>query len=308
LEYKDYYQILGVPRDADEKAIRRAFRKLARQHHPDVNPDDPAAEARFKDVAEAYEVLGDAQKRATYDRFGHAWQGHQRTGGTPGGFDWGRWTEGRPNVSHTTVQDLSDLFGEGGLEGFSDFFEALFGRGAGAAPARERRGHDLRHPVRITLEEACHGAVRTVNKDGRRLEVSIPPGVATGSKVRVRGEGGHGAGGGPAGDLYLQVEVLPDARFERRGSDLHTTVEVPLTTAVLGGEVRVPSLAGDVRLSVPPETRNGRRFRLSGKGMPKLGAAEERGNLFVTVTVRLPTRLSDEERALFERLRALRPD
>jgi curved DNA-binding protein len=314
VEYKDYYRILGVARDADEKQIKRAFRKLARQHHPDVNPGDPSAEAKFKDVAEAYEVLSDAAKRAKYDRFGRDWQRYEGTGGAPGGFDWGQWSQGQPHVTYTTVQDAGDIFGQGGV-GFSDFFEALFGRsqpggsagGPTSGPRALRRGGDVSHPVQVTFDEAYHGSTRTLIKDGRRIEVTIPPGVRTGSKVRMKGEGGPGGGGAPAGDLYLEVDVLPDRRFERRGGDLYTTVDVPLATAVLGGEVLVPTLSGDVHLSIPPETQNGRRFRLTGKGMPKLGAPAEHGDLFVSAQVRLPTGLTEEERELFSRLRELRP-
>lgn len=317
MEYKDYYKILGVPRDADDKTIRKAFRKLARQFHPDVNPDDPAAEERFKDVTEAYEVLGDPEKRAKYDQFGQAWRSHQGAGG-PGGFDWSQWTHQQqgpqPGVQYryATAEDLEDLFGGAEFSGFSDFFEALFGR-AGRRPnarsqgtrQRPRAGRDIRHPVRISLTEAYHGATRMLNKDGRRLEVKIPPGVRTGSKVRVRGEGEPGRSGGKPGDLYLEIEVAPDNRFERRGNDLLTTVDVPLTTAVLGGEVRVPTLSGDVQLKIPPGTQNGRRFRLRGKGMPKLSTPDQHGDLLATVNVKLPTQLSDEQRTLFERLRQL---
>lgn len=313
LDYKDYYQILGVSRDADEKAIKKAFRKLARQYHPDVNPDDPSAEARFKDIAEAYEVLGDPEKRSHYDRLGREWQRHQRTGGAPGGFDWSQWSQAQPNVRYATAEEVEELFGRGGIGGmggFSDFFDTLFGgapRGRPRAqPRAQFRGSDIRQPVQITFPESYAGTTRTLSKDGRRIEVTIPPGVHTGSKVRVRGEGAPGAGGGPSGDLYLEIEVLPDPRFERKGNDLFATVAVPLTTAVLGGEALVPTPSGDVRLTIPPETQNGRRFRLSGKGMPSPRSRSQHGDLYVTVEVELPSRLTDEERALFEQLRDLR--
>jgi curved DNA-binding protein len=319
MDYKDYYQTLGVPRDADAKQIKRAFRKLARQLHPDVKPGDAAAEARFKDVAEAYEVLSDPAKRAKYDQFGQAWQSYERAGGAGerGGFDWGAWQPGgagAPGVQYqyASAQDLEDILGAGGvsgLGGFSDFFETLFGgrraRPAARAP-RPAAGRDIKHPVEVTLAEACSGTKRLLNKDGRRLEVTIPPGVNTGSKVRVAGEGAPGSGA-PSGDLYLVVDVQNDPRFTRDGADLATEVEVPLLTAVLGGEVRVPTPTGELRLAIPPETQNGCRFRLSGKGMPRLKRPAERGDLYVTARVRLPTELSDEERTLFERLRALRP-
>lgn len=310
MEYKDYYQILGVARDADQAAIKRAFRKLARTHHPDVNPGDAAAESRFKDIAEAYEVLGDPEKRAKYDRFGQEYRQYERAGGAPGGFDWGAWRQAGPGVTYTSVQDLGELFGRagtGGLGGFSDFFEALFGQAAAARQPAARRGADARQPVQITLLEAYRGTRRMLAKNGRRIEVDIPAGVRTGSRVRMRGEGAPGSSGASPGDLYLEIEVLPDERFERRGNDLYTRAEVPLTTAILGGEVRVPTLDGHVDLTVPAGTQNGRKIRLSGKGMPRLGSGGERGNLFVTVEVRLPGSLTEEQRELFVRLRELEP-
>jgi len=314
VDYKDYYDILGVPKDADAKTIKKAFRKQAREHHPDVNPDDPQAEERFKDLSEAYEVLSDPEKRAKYDRFGREWQRYQQTG-APGGFDWGQWAQapggqpGGPQYRYATEEDLEGMFGGAG---FSDFFETLFGRSAGGMGGRARapqpraeRGRDIRHPVQVTLPEAYHGTKRLLNKDGRRLEVTIPRGVKTGSKVRVRGEGAQGLSGGPDGDLFLEVELLPDDRFERKGDDLYTEIEVPLTTAVLGGEARVPTMSGAVQLTVPPETQNGKRFRLGGKGMPKLKSPDEHGDLYATVRVKIPTGLTDDQRELFERLREL---
>lgn len=314
---RDYYELLGVSRNASEDEVKKAFRKLARKHHPDVNPDDASAEERFKDVSEAYEVLSDPEKRAKYDRFGREWQRYQQSD-APGGFDWGQWRQpqpggaGRPGTQYTyaSSEDLEGMFGNAG---FSDFFETLFGRSAGGRAGRARapqpraaRGRDIRHPVQVTLPEAYHGTKRMLNKDGRRLEVTIPAGVGSGSKVRVRGEGAQGLSGGPSGDLYLEVDVVPDDRFERRGSDLYAEVEVPLATAVLGGEVPIPTLSGTVHLTIPPEAQNGSRFRLAGKGMPKLKTPDEHGDLFATVRVAIPTELTDEERALFEQLRELR--
>lgn len=309
VEYRDYYQILGVPRDADEKEIRRAYRKLARKYHPDVNPGDAEAAEKFKSINEAYEVLSDPEKRRKYDQFGQAWQRYQQAGAR-GGFDWSPWIHTTPGTySYATVDDLEDLFG--GV-GFSEFFETLFGRVTGGSRSRAgvppRRGSDVRQPVSITLSEAYHGTTRLVTKNGRRLEVRIPAGVRSGSKVRLAGEGAQGQYGGSAGDLYLVVEVEPDPRFERVGDDLHTKVAVPLYTAVLGGEVPVQTLAGSIQLKIPPGTQNGRRFRIPGKGMPKLKSPGMFGDLYVTVDVRLPTDLTPEERELFERLRSLRSE
>jgi curved DNA-binding protein len=312
VDYKDYYQILGVDKSADEKEVRRAYRKLARQFHPDVNPGDAAAEARFKEITEAYEVLSDPDKRQKYDRFGSAWQAHERGGG--GGFDWSGWAPsgGGPAYTYATAEDLEELFGRGGGgsgSGFSSFFETLFGQAGGRAGSRAmrpRKGQDMSYPVTISLAEAYAGTTRAVSKDGRRLEVKIPPGVRTGSRVRLAGEGAPGAGGGANGDLYFVIEVAADPRFERQEDDLHTVVEVPLVTMVLGGEATVETLGGSLSLTIPPETANGRRFRLKGRGMPKLKDPAERGDLFATASAVLPSGLTEAERRLFEELRALR--
>lgn len=295
---KDYYNILGVKRDASEKEIRQAYRRLARRFHPDVNPGDKAAEARFKEINEAYEVLSDPEKRRKYDLYGDQWQYADRIeemrrqqqaragagrGGTFGGISWDDLGLG---------DDLSDLLGN------------VFGRRSwGGVRAR---GQDVEQPVRITLEEAYRGTTRRVQTlDGRQIEIQIPAGVDNGSRVRARGEGQPGIGGGPKGDLYLVVTVEPDPRFERQGADLYIDVPVPLVDAVLGGEVEVPTIKGShVMLTIPPLTQNGRVFRLSGLGMPRLGGSGT-GDMYARVKVVLPTRLSQRERELFEELRAL---
>jgi len=314
MEYKDYYQTLGVKRDADAKEIKRAFRRLARQHHPDVNPGNKAAEERFKEINEAYEVLSDADKRRKYDQLGSEWARYQQGGGRPGDFDWSQWAAGAPgaqgqrvHVRYGTPEDLQDLFG--GASPFSDFFSQIFGgMGAGAAPGgyeyqvRPQRGQDYEQEVEISLQEAYHGATRALQKDGRRLEVKIPAGARSGTRVRMAGEGAAGAAGGTAGDLYLRVRVLPDPQFERRGDDLHVTLPVDLYMAVLGGQVQVPTLSGPVMLTIPAGTQNGRAFRLRGKGMPRLRQADQYGDLFAKIDVQLPMDLSPRQRELFEEL------
>jgi curved DNA-binding protein len=321
MEYKDYYKILGVDKNASEKEIKTAFRKLARKHHPDVNPDDSQAEERFKEINEAYEVLGDPEKRSKYDQLGSNWHRWQQAGGQPGDFDWGQWTGGggpgpggqRVHVRYSSPEDLEDLFGGGGSP-FSDFFTSIFGGMGGAQPRggggfeyapRPQRGQDLEHEVEISLAEAYHGANRLLTKDGRRLNVKIPAGAKTGTRVRMRGEGGSGAGGGEAGHLYLNVNVADDPRFERRGDDLHTTVPVDLYTAVLGGEVPVETMSGQVNLKIPAGSQNGQTFRLRGKGMPRLRRSDQYGDLYAKLEVRLPTDLTPEQRELFEELRRL---
>jgi len=308
MDYKDYYKILGVDKNASEKEIKAAYRKLARQYHPDVNPGDRTAGERFKEINEAYQVLSDPEKRQKYDQLGSDWQRWQQAGGT-GGFDWSRWTSGGPRVQYGTAEDLEDLFGGGG---FSDFFQRIFGGyttsrarpyGRAGYTARPQRGRDYEHEIEITLEEAYHGTTRLLDKDGRRLEVKIPPGARTGTKVRLAGEGAPGAMGGQAGDLYLRVKVRPHPQYERKGADLYTTVPVDLYTALLGGKVRVQTLAGPVMLTIKPGTQNGQTIRLRGKGMPRLRDRGTYGDLYAKVDVRLPERLTARQRELVEEMR-----
>ena len=313
MEYKDYYRILGLSREAGEKDIKRAFRRLAREHHPDVNPGDPQAEERFKEINEAYEVLSDPEKRRKYDQLGTAWRDWERTGRQPGDFDWSQWVSSAPggqrvHVRYGTAEDLEGLFGGGSP--FSDFFSQIFGGMAGAAggfqgQTRARRGQDLQQDVEISFEEAYRGTTRLLQKNGRRLQVRIPPGAADGTRVRMAGEGIPGVSGSEPGDLYLQVHVAPHPSFERRGDDLYVTVPVDLYTALLGGTVRVDTMSGPVTLTIPPGTQNGQSIRLSGKGMPRLRQPDQHGDMYVEVEVSLPTHLTDRERELFEQLRRL---
>jgi curved DNA-binding protein len=304
MEYKDYYKILGVDKNASEKDIKKVYRRLARQYHPDVNPGDKAAEARFKEINEAYEVLSDAEKRRKYDELGQNYQRYQQTGGQPGGFDWGQWAaqgargQGQPGGVHVEYGDINEMFGG---SGFSDFFESIFG-GAGArgatATQQPARGRDLEHDIDVTLEEAFQGAQRLMEVDGRRLEVKIPAGVKTGSRVRVAGEGMPAGRGNTRGDLYLRVNVLPNPTFERRGDDLYCEATIDMFAALLGGEARVPTMTGTVSLRIPAGTQSGRTFRLAGQGMPKLRAPQERGDLYAKVRVKLPEQLNEREQSL----------
>ena len=298
MEYKDYYKILGVERSAGEKELKRAYRKLAVQFHPDKNPGNPGAEERFKEINEAYEVLGDPAKRAKYDQLGSSYQAWERMGGAQGGFDWSQWMGGAPGGVRVEVGDLNELFGGG----FSDFFQAMFG-GMGSRPQPVRRGRDLEQAVRISLAEAYHGARRAFDRDGKRLEVSIPPGARSGTRVRLTGQGASGAS--QSGDLYLVVEVDPDPRFERQEDDLSVEAPTDLYTALLGGELHVPTPAGDVVLTIPPGSQPGQTFRLKGRGMPQLRHPYAHGDLFARLRVALPAQLSPEERELVLRLSKL---
>jgi DnaJ-class molecular chaperone len=328
MEFKDYYQTLGIPKSAAAKDIKQAYRKLARKFHPDVNPGDKAAEARFKEINEAYEVLGDPEKRRKYDELGANWrlyeqaqqQGQPWPGGSPfggGSGEGGTWTinMGGPGGYRTmTEEEMQDLFGN--EDPFSDFFKTFFGGGA-AEPGRGRqtraprsqKGRDIEHEVELTLEEAFHGAMRRISiKQGghaRSVDVRIPAGVKDGSRVRAAGEGEAGSNGGVAGDLYLRVRIKSHPVFERRGHDLHAKVAVPVTTAVLGGEALVPTISGSVRLKIPETTQSGQVFRLKGHGMPVVGKPDERGDLYATIDVQLPRSLSKDQRQHYEALARL---
>ncbi len=305
MEYKDYYRVLGVNKNASEEEIKRAFRKLAMKYHPDRNPGDKSAENKFKEINEAYEVLGDPKKRARYDQLGDSYFRYQQAGGAPGGFNWEEWFTQAPG-GRTVRMDAEDLFG--GLGGFSDFFRAIFG-GMDVDTIRQTTGRArqpaaYQQPVEITLEEAYHGTTRTLQIDGRRLEGKIPAGAQTGTKIRLAGVGPVGPDGRKS-DIYLVVQVRPDPRFERKGDDLYTEVDVDLYTAVLGGQLRVNTLGGEVMLTIPPGTQPGQKIRLSGRGMPHLRSPQTRGDLYVTARVKIPRQLSEQQRKLFEQLRNL---
>ena len=297
MDYKDYYQILGVSRNASTEEIRKAYRKLAMQYHPDRNPGDKQAEERFKEINEAYQVLNDTQKRAHYDRVGSAYSNWQRRGAPSGGFDWSQWASGAPGGTRVEYGDLNDLFGgEGGL--FSEFFRTIFGGGMGAAGTRtsptSRGTPAYQQQVEISLENAFIGTTLQIQTEGKRKQVKIPPGVRTGSKVRV-------AGAGPSGsDLYLVVQVKEDERFERKGNDLHTTAKVSVFTALLGGEAEVETMTGKVKLTIPAGTQPEQVFRLAGRGMPHLKSPNTKGNLFVRLKVEIPRYLSSKQRELLE--------
>ncbi len=326
---KDYYSLLGVKRDASDKDIKRAYRRLARKHHPDVNPGEKSAETKFKEINEAYEVLSDKDKRQKYDQYGDQWQHADqfaKAGGQQSPF--GGFSQSGGQSYSFEDGDLDSLFGD------------LFGgarAGGFRRQAKPRKGRDREYSISVNLEEAFRGAERRISMENqqacpscsgtgriqnalcsicrgagvvagqKQLEVKIPPGVKDGSRVRIAGKGEPGATGGSAGDLYLITSIKAHRQFERKGNDLHVDVEVPLTVAVLGGEVQVPTLKGKLALKIPPETQNGRAFRLSGQGMPHLRGSA-RGDLFAKVRVLLPTKLTTEEKELFEQFKGLRPD
>lgn len=319
MNYKDYYAILGVSKNATEKEIKKSYRKLARKYHPDVNPGDATTEEKFKDINEAQEVLLDSEKRKLYDQFGSQWEQYQRAGGQAQDYDWSQWQQaqsggGRQTRRTVSPEEFEQMFGDQGE--FSDFFETLFGGGSRASgfsqqarQPRPRKGQDMEHKVSITLEEAFQGTTRALEwENGRTIQAKIPRGVHTGARIRLSGQGGQGQAGGASGDLYLKIHVQPHHTFHRDGDNLRVDVPVDLYTAVLGGKVPVKSLDRTVQLTTPPETPNGKTFRLRGLGMPNLRNPDQRGDLYAKVDMQLPRNLTPEEKELFRQLRAKRQE
>ena len=330
MDFKDYYSTLGVSKTASDKEIKQAFRKLARKYHPDVNPGDKAAEAKFKEVNEANEVLADPEKRKKYDELGANWRMYEQQaasgarpgaggpqgfgGGFGGGFSGG-------SVHTMSEEEMREMFG--GDSPFSDFFQTFFGggnfgggfeeprRGArGATRSRATKGRDVEQEIELSLDDVYRGVTRrlmfTLGGQSRSVDVRIPAGVGDGSRVRIAGEGEPGSGGAPNGDLYLRIRLTPHSTFERKGQDLYVRVPIPLTTAVLGGEANVQTLGGkSLRLKIPTTTQHGQMFRLKGHGMPVPGKAGEFGDLYATADVQLPRQLTPEQRAHFEALQKL---
>jgi DnaJ-class molecular chaperone len=314
-DYKDYYAVLGVPKTADEKEIKAAYRKLARKYHPDVNPGDNAAEERFKDISEANEILSDAAKRHKYDQYGEQWKAFSQHKGHPGGFPGGvRFDVG------------GEAPGGGGAGNMDDFLRSLFGDragGFGGFSNAPQRGNDVEAEITVTLEEAFAGGSRALSlsvptgrydldrggrgETNRRVDVKIPAGIAEGQKIRLAGQGAPGPDG--SGDLLLTVRIAPHARFERKGDDLTVETPVPYTTAALGGPVSVPTLAGTrLTVTLPPGTQSGQKIRLAGQGMPRLqrkGVPSGSGDLFARIKITVPKTLGPRAKALLGELAAL---
>ncbi|MDX1932811.1 MAG: J domain-containing protein [Capsulimonadales bacterium] len=322
-QYKDYYSVLGVEKTASEKDIKAAYRKLARKYHPDVNKGSSAAEEKFKEISEAYEVLSDDEKRRKYDQFGDQWKAYSQHGG-PGGFPggYGGFSGGqRVEFNESDFGNLNDLF--------ASLFGDMNNVGGGArmgerfgAQAPPRRGRDIEATLTITLEEAFHGGTRSISLDipggrydmrtgaqevtSRRVEVKIPAGVAEGQKIRLAGQGAPGASG--SGDVYLTVQIAPHTQFERKGDDLYTDVPVPYTTAILGGEIKVPTVKGTrLTMTVPPGTQSGQAFRLGGQGMPRLKTGGS-GDLYARIKITVPKQVSEREKELIRELAQFRGD
>jgi molecular chaperone DnaJ len=336
---KDYYKILGVPRTATDKDIKKAYRLLARKYHPDVNPGDKSAESRFKEINEANEVLSDPAKKQKYDRFGDQWENADQFTSRAGQGPGPQWGQARPGggTTYTRSFDFDNLGDLGSI--FDNLYQG-FGQSGPAQQQTATRPRDIEHSIEVTLEEAFNGTRRMLQLDAeeicpscggmgklqgqrgvrpcpscsgsgrivkpKRLEVKIPAGVTEGSKIRLAREGGIGRGG-DRGDLYLVIKLLPHKAFDRKGDDLYTDASVPLTTALLGGEITVQTLKDKLALKIPPETQNGNLFRLTGKGMPHLNGAGS-GDLYARTKVILPSKLTPQEKQLFEQFQKLRPN
>lgn len=310
MAYIDYYKILGVDKNASQNDIKKAFRKLARKYHPDLNPNDPTAKDKFQEINEANEVLSDPEKRKKYDEYGEHWkhadefeaQKRARQQAGTGGFSGFGDDGGTYWYSSSDGQDFSGMGGEG----FSDFFESMFGnRGGRSRGGAGFRGQDFNAELHLSLRDAAvtHKQVLTVN--GKNVRITIPAGVANGQVIKLKGYGGEGVNGGPAGDLYITFVIAEDAVFKRLGDDLYVDVPVDLYTAVLGGEKVVDTLNGKVKLKVKPETQNGTKVRLKGKGFPVYKKEGQYGDLIVTYNVQIPTRLSERQKELFREIQSM---
>ncbi|MEN7547077.1 J domain-containing protein [Rapidithrix thailandica] len=299
MDYKDYYKILGVNKNASKEEIKKAYRKLAVKYHPDKNQDNKAAESKFKDITEAYEVLGDEQKRKKYDMLGANWKQFENAGG---GYEWSSPFGGGQAGSGGGFEDL---FGGG----FSDFFQQFFGGGDGRQQQRGRTagvpGNDYETTSELHLNEVYLGTSHILNINGDRLRVKFKPGIKDGERLRIRGKGAPGINGGPAGDLYIKVKVQPHPGFQRQGDDLQVTVKVDLYTAVLGGKIAIPSLKGSMQVNLPKGSQNGKKIRLKGLGLPNYKDNSVKGDLYANIEVLIPKNLSPEEEELFKQLAAL---
>jgi curved DNA-binding protein len=324
MEYKDYYKILGVNKNAAQDEIKKAYRKLAVKYHPDKTKGDKDSESKFKEISEAYEVLKDPQKRKKYDQFGQNWKQYQHAGAGAGGFDFsefmrqsgfgrgrrGEWQEQSSPFGDSF--DFEEVFTGGGRgrSGFSDFFETLFGEEFRSARARPRssrsasmRGQDVTAETKLTLEEAYHGTVRIIQIGDKKIRVAIKPGIQEKQMLRLPGKGMSGSGGGQPGDLFIKINIAQHPVYRREGNDLYRDIKVDLYTAAAGGKVEIETLKGNVKLDIPKRTQSGKVFRLPKLGMPVHNKPGEYGDLYVTIHIQIPDNLSDEDLKIFDQLR-----
>jgi curved DNA-binding protein len=306
MNYKDYYQVLGVARTATTEEIKKAYRRLARRYHPDKNPGDKSAEEKFKELNEANEVLSDPAKRKKYDKFGQDWKQYKDAGGQEGQFDWSKFAGRSEGQVHYEGGDFADLSGN---EDASDFFEMLFGQRVGKGKGKSAfkfRGQDASAEFQVSLEEAYAGTTRLLKLNGQTIRVRIGRGIEDGQILRLAGKGMGGVNGGENGDLYLTVRIADHPEFRRDGKDLRMNLPVGLYTAVLGGKVKVKTLRGNIRVDIPKGTSNGKVLRLTGLGMPEYNGKSKFGDLYLKISVRIPENLSPKELELFKELASLR--
>lgn len=314
MDYKDYYKVLGVDKEASQDEIKKAYRKLAIKYHPDKNKDNAEAENKFKEINEANEVLSDKEKRKKYDELGENWKYYQQSGGADQGFDWSQYANqgGSSQRQYSYGGDPGGGFGDAG--GFSDFFETLFGQGFGGAQTRGRssrrtakmKGADVSAEMSITLEDSYKGAEKYFDLDGESIKLKIKPGITNGQTLKLTGKGNPGYNGGPNGDLLLKIHVLNDPMFERKGNDLYSDLRVGLYLAILGGKAPLKTFKGTINVNIPKESQNGKVLRLQGMGMPVYGKANSYGDLYAKIYIETPVNLTEKELSLFKELSELR--
>ncbi|CAL1516409.1 DnaJ C-terminal domain-containing protein [Chitinophaga sp. MM2321] len=310
MEVKDYYKVLGVDKTATAEQIKKAYRKLAVKHHPDKNQGDKAAEEKFKEINEAYEVLSDKEKRGKYDQFGENYKYYEQHGGRPEDYDWSQYGGRQQGQGRSYQGNMEDLFGNGGGEGnFSDFFEQLFGSHFSGGGRRQQqgpaRGRDVQATMEVSLEDAYSGATRQVEVNGSRLNIKLKPGLHEGQVIRLKGKGSPGRKEGEHGDLLITIQLAPHPQFELKGQDIYTDLPVPLYTAVLGGKLTVPTPGAALNMNIPAGTDSGKVFRLKGKGLPAYDHKGAAGDLYIKAVVHIPTQLTEKEKELFQQLSQL---
>jgi curved DNA-binding protein len=301
MAFIDYYQTLGLTKTATDKDIKNAYRKLARKFHPDLNPNDAEANKKFQQLNEANEVLSDPEKRKKYDKYGENWQ-H--------GEEYEKYQQqqsSRPQGAYAGGQSQSfeGFGGEGfGSEDFSDFFQSMFGQSGRAGGGRQAkyRGQDLNAELHLNLKDVAESQKQTLTVNGKNIRLTIPAGIENGQTIKIAGHGGPGANGGPAGDLYITFSITDDPRFKRNGNDLYAATSLDLYTAVLGGEVTIDTLNGKVKIKVKPETQNGTKVKLKGKGMPVYKKEGEFGDLYITYDIQIPVNLTEKQKKLFQEI------
>lgn len=317
MDYKDYYKVLGVSRDASQAEIKKKYRKLVSKFHPDKNPGNKRAEARFKEIGEAYEVLKDPKKRNLYNRVGSDWKNYQQNGGQRDDFNWSQYASGQGGQR----VNMEDFFAEGaGASGggspFSSFFDTIFGGGDAFSSQRRQANQqrayksqkvkDSEATIVVSLEDIMEDSIKNLRVNGEKVKIKIPAGIEEGKRLKLKGKGQSAKTGGAKGDLYLKINIETPEGFERRGNDIYQTLPLDLYTAILGGELTVQTLKGKVKLNLPPETPNGKVFRLGGRGLPEFQNAEKRGDYYIKVDLRIPENLSKKEKELFSELAELR--